>query len=494
MKAVRIHSYGSPDVMQVEDVETPHPQQGQVLIRVYAASVNPVDYKMRSGEIRAPGARMPMTLGRDISGVVQEAGTGVTDIRAGDEVMALLDADHGGYAEFVTVNAEDIARKPASLDHMHAAAVPLAAITAWQGLFDHGALKQGERVLIHGASGGVGHFAVQFARNRGAYVIATARGEDRSLVTDLGADEVIDYQTERFEERVHDVDLVLDLVAGPTQEKSWACLKTGGRLVSALQAPSKAEASRRNAIGVLFRAQPSRRTLQEISNLIDSGEVRVVMQQSLPLSEAWQAHEMLEHGHVRGKLVLDVAGIANTVNQYSFPQGFRVLYTRAVQAYAGGNGSATSVFTPEELAWLAGHGLTAQALYDYAEDEVKYQEPGIDIALGIEATRRNYFFIEQGGRKSGHTIRTEDLPAKTAELAGVARLPRIIAKAQAKLRGELPSDLMYGCGGDRKFLKSHDVPPDEFLSLVWQYKGDGEQIAAWLRRQAAVPGRARNRA
>ena len=309
MKAVRIHDFGGADVLHLENVPVPHPGSGEVLIKVLAASVNPVDYKMRSGQFKPPGMTMPATLGRDISGVIESVGRNVVEVKPGDEVFALLDRDHGGYAEYVIAKSNSVAPKPESIDFVHAAAVPLAAITAWQGLFDHGKLKAGERVLIHGAAGGVGHFAVQFAKNRGAYVIVTAGAEDRDLLRTLGADEVIDYRNERFEDRVRDVDLVLDLVAGDTQKRSWKTLKKGGRMVSTLQAPSLTEGALRQAKGESFMAQPSREQLKEIGRLIDDGKVRVVVQQTLPLEEVRRAHEFMEHQHVSGKLVLEVATV-----------------------------------------------------------------------------------------------------------------------------------------------------------------------------------------
>jgi NADPH:quinone reductase-like Zn-dependent oxidoreductase len=308
MKAVRIHSFGSVEVLQLDEIPTPQPGPGEVLVKVQAASVNPVDCKTRSGEFRPVGLMMPLTLGRDISGVVEQVGSDVSDVKVGDEVYALLDGDHGGYAEYVIAKTSDIAPKPTRIDHIHAAAVPLAATTAWQGLFDHGNLKAGERVLIHGAAGGVGHFAVQFAKDRGAYVIATARTEDRDLLRNLGADEIIDYKRERFEEHVHNIDLVLDLVAGETQQRSWNCLKPGGRIVSTLQPPSKVEAARHRAKGEAFLAEPNRDELTQISRLIDDGKVRVFVQQLLPLNEVRRAHDHIEHEHVRGKVVLAVAG------------------------------------------------------------------------------------------------------------------------------------------------------------------------------------------
>lgn len=314
MKAVRIHSFGSADVLQLENVPKPQPRPGEMLIKVQAASVNPVDYKMRTGEFKPIGMRMPLTLGRDISGVVEQIGSDVSEVYPGDEVYALLDRDHGGYAEFVVTRWESVAPKPASLDHIHAAAVPLAATTAWQGLFDHGKLQAGERVLIHGAAGGVGHFAVQFARHCGAYVIATARGDDRPMVYALGADEVIDYESERFEDSARHIDLVLDLVAGETQRRSWKALRPGGRIISTLQPPSPVEAARHHATGEVFMAKPDREKLAEIGRLIDEGKIQVLVQQALSLEDVRRAHEHLEQHHVRGKVVLAVGDASQAFN------------------------------------------------------------------------------------------------------------------------------------------------------------------------------------
>lgn len=306
MKAVRMYTFGGPDVLKIEDVAVPAPGPGEILIQVEAASVNPVDYKIRSGEFKPAGLDVPLTLGRDVSGVVVQLGRDVPEFSSGDEVYALLDRERGSYAEYVVAKAQHVARKPAKLDHLHAAAVPLAAMTAWQGLFDHGHLAAGERVLIHGAAGGVGHFAVQFAKDRGAHVIATARAEDRDLLLKWGADEVIDYQHERFEDKVRDVDLVLDLVAGETQQRSWSTLKEGGRLVSTLQPPSQTEAARRHAKAEVFMVEPNRDELATIGRLIDEGKVSVFLQQTFPIVEVRRAHDHMEHEHVRGKVVLAI--------------------------------------------------------------------------------------------------------------------------------------------------------------------------------------------
>jgi NADPH:quinone reductase-like Zn-dependent oxidoreductase len=214
--------------------------------------------------------------------------------------------DRGSYAEYVLVRPNEAAPKPAPLSHIEAAAVPLAALTAWQGLFDHGHLEAGQTVLIHGGSGGVGHFAIQFAKVKGATVFTTVSAQNLDFVGELGADCGINYEAQRFEEIARDVDLVLDLVGGETRERSWSVLKPAGVLVSALGEPSREEAMRHRALGVGYRAQPNAGQLAEIGRLIDQGKVRPVVMASYPLAEARQAHERLERGHVRGKIVLVV--------------------------------------------------------------------------------------------------------------------------------------------------------------------------------------------
>jgi NADPH:quinone reductase-like Zn-dependent oxidoreductase len=306
MKAVRIHQFGGPEVLRIEAQPRPEALPGEVLVRVEAASVNPVDYKMRNGGY-VPKSALPLTLGRDVAGVVEATASEGGRFKVGDAVYAMLARDRGGYVEFVAVKAADCARKPAKLDFIQAAAVPLAALTAWQGLFDYGHLAAGQRVLIHGASGGVGHFAVQFAKARGATVFATCSGEDVDFVRGLGADEVIDYRAERFEDRARDIDLVYDLVAGETQDRSWAVLKDGGAMVSTLKEPDGAKAGAKHAHAAHYMAQPNGAQLAEIAKLIDDGKVVPTIAAVFPLEEAAQAEKQLEDEHVRGKIVLDVA-------------------------------------------------------------------------------------------------------------------------------------------------------------------------------------------
>jgi NADPH:quinone reductase-like Zn-dependent oxidoreductase len=308
MKAACIQSFGGPEALQIQKVERPEPAADEVLIKVRAASVNPIDYKIRSGHYPPVKEQdLPRVLGRDVAGVVIERGQDVTEFHEGDDVFAMLDRGTGGYAEYVTVKAELCAPKPATLDYAEAAAVPLAAITAWQGLFDHGHLESGQRVLIHGGAGGVGHFAIQLAKARGAHVSTTVSGQDKEFVRALGADQVIDYKTERFEELVSDVDLVFDLVAGETQERSWKVLKDGGTMVSTLGKPSESEAQAHHAHATNYVAQPDATELRAIGDLIDDGKVRPIVEATYPLEEAGAAQRVLEREHVPGKVVLEIS-------------------------------------------------------------------------------------------------------------------------------------------------------------------------------------------
>ena len=304
MKAVRIHRFGGPEVLQVDDIATPEPSDGKLLIRVSAASVNPVDYKIRQGGYpKVSDKDLPVTLGRDVAGVVETPGG---DFAAGDEVYAHLDWADGGYAEFALCAPEGVAAKPSSIGMVEAAAVPLAATTAWQGLFEHGVLQAGERVLIHGASGGVGAFAVQFAHIAGAEVIATASADEIDRVHRLGADRVIDHKAEKFEDQVHDVDLVFDLVGKDTQERSFQTLRRGGRLISTVQEPDAAKAAEAGVAARRYMATPNGGELAHFARLIDGGQVSVTVARVFDLEQASDAHRFLEEDHPHGKVVLKV--------------------------------------------------------------------------------------------------------------------------------------------------------------------------------------------
>ncbi len=309
MKAVRIHSYGDPEVLQFEDAPRPDPGPAEVLIRVHAAAVNPIDWKIRAG-YRKEALRhsLPLILGWDLSGVVEAAGSGVTGFKPGDAVYSRPDiARNGAYAEYITVNEAEVAFKPTSIDHYHAASIPLAGLTAWQVLFDAAGLSAGQKILIHGAAGSVGGFAVQFAKWKGAYAIGTASGVNESFVRGLGADEVIDYQKTRFEDVVHDVDVVFDTIGGDTQQRSWQVLTKGGILVSIAAPPSAETATVHGVRQAFVFMQPNASQLAQLATLVDSGKLKTVVGIVLPLADARHAHELGQAGNTRGKIVLRTA-------------------------------------------------------------------------------------------------------------------------------------------------------------------------------------------
>jgi NADPH:quinone reductase-like Zn-dependent oxidoreductase len=309
MKAIRIHAFGGEDALQLEELPLPAPGDGEMLVRIHAASVNPVDAKIRAGSYPAVKEdQLPYTLGRDLSGTIEKLGPGTKGFRRGDAVFAYIAIERGAYAEFAIVKPGEAAARPSSLDHVAAAALPLAGITAWQGLFDHGKLRTGQRVLIHGGAGGVGHLAVQFAKAHGAWVATTVSAKDVDFARELGADLVIDYKAERFENKVQDLDLVFDLIAGETQERSWKLLKKGGILVSTLQRPSEEKARQFGVQGTRYTAAPHGGQLAEIARLVDEGKVQPHVEKTFALAEAREAQHFLENEHVRGKLVLEVTG------------------------------------------------------------------------------------------------------------------------------------------------------------------------------------------
>ncbi len=267
-----------------------------------------MDWKIREGYLKGRvDHSLPLVLGWDLSGVVEATGPGVTRLKAGDEVYSRPDITRdGAYAEYIVVRETEVALKTKSIDHIQAAAIPLAALTAWQSLFDAAGLSAGQTVLIHAAAGGVGSFAVQLTNWKGAHVIGTASKRNQDFVRNLGADETIDYQTTRFEDLVHDVDVVFDTIGGDTQKRSWKVLKQGGILVSIVGPPSAETAAAHGVRQVPVFVQPNATQLAEIANLVDSGKLRSVVETVLPLSEARRAHELSQAGHTRGKIVLRV--------------------------------------------------------------------------------------------------------------------------------------------------------------------------------------------
>jgi NADPH:quinone reductase-like Zn-dependent oxidoreductase len=299
MRAVLIHETGGPEVLSLEEVDRPEPGGGEVLIKVRAASVNPIDWKLRSGVGPRP---LPALLGNDVSGTVELSRA--SGFAEGDEVFGI--AASGAYAEFASATANAIAIKPAGIGHEQAAGIPVAGMTAWQALFDRGGLERGQTALIAGAAGGVGHFAVQFAKHAGARVIGTGSSRNRDFVLDLGADEYIDYTQQVVAEAASGVDVVFDTVGGATTEPLLATLRPGGVLVTIAGAPPEETARGRGVRAELLVMSPSSEQLARIAELVASGEVRVEIAATFPLSDVRKAHVLSEEGHTRGKIILTV--------------------------------------------------------------------------------------------------------------------------------------------------------------------------------------------
>ncbi len=308
MKAIRIHEFGGPDVLKYEEAPRPVPAADEVLIKVYASGVNPVDYKMRKGLAQSVfPIDLPFIPGWDVSGEIEEVGSDILTFKKGDEVYGRPDVTRNGtYAEYVAVKADEVNFKPQSLDHDKAAAVPLAGLTAWQGLFDYGKLKEGQKVLIHAAAGGVGSFAVQLAKWKGARVIGTTSEKNIDFIFDLGADGAIDYNHQNFENKITGVDLVFDLVGGDTQKRSLKVIKKGGRLITTVQPQYKEEAKAKGIHLEVFMTKSLPEELQQLANLIDSGKIKPVVTQKFALKDAAAAQIEMEEGHTRGKIVLTV--------------------------------------------------------------------------------------------------------------------------------------------------------------------------------------------
>ena len=308
MKAIRIHTYGGSEALVYEDAPRPEITDDEVLIKVHAAAVNPSDWKVRAGYFQTMVALpLPLTLGFDLSGVVTAIGKDVTSVAVGDAVYGNSNLmRQGAYAEYAALSVTEVARKPTTIDHVAAAAVPAAGLTAWQALEASG-LQAGQTILIHGAAGGVGTFAVQFALAKGARVLGTASANNAAFLHELGVAEVIDYTATRFEDVARDVDVVLDTIGGEVLERSWAVLRPGGTLVTIAGQVDPAAAEARGVRGIFVMTAPNAGAqLTEIAALIDAGSVQPVVSTILPLAEARAAHEFSESGHTRGKIVLRV--------------------------------------------------------------------------------------------------------------------------------------------------------------------------------------------
>ena len=304
MQAVVINAYGTNDVVQSVEVERPEPKTDEVLVKVQAAGVNPVDWKIRGGMGQRLGLALPIMLGGEIAGTIEKVGAEVRNFQEGDAVYGIIKS--GGFAEYAVAKPGEVAPKPASLDFVNTAAVPLGALTAWQAIFDLANLDGGQRILITGASGGVGSLAVQLAKAKGAHVIGTASARNAEFVRELGADEFVDYTEQPFEEAVKDVDVVFDTVGGDTFGRAFQTLKKGGFLVTSVAFPAD-EAQRFGVSAARVQCKPDAEQLAAIRGLVDAGKVKAHVATVLPLAEVKQAFQLSESGRTRGKIVLQIA-------------------------------------------------------------------------------------------------------------------------------------------------------------------------------------------
>ena len=304
MKAVIIDEYGDNDVVRYTDVDRPKPQAGEVLVKVHASGVNPVDWKIRAGAGQRMGMALPIRLGGEIAGIIERLGEGVDGWKEGDAVYGIIKS--GGFAEYALAKAADMSRKPANLDFIRAAAVPLGALTAWQAMFDVAKLGGGQRLLVTSGSGGVGSLAVQLAKARGAHVTAMASGRNEDYVRSLGVDEFIDYTKQPFEQVARDMDVVFDTVGGDTFQRAFHALKKGGFLVTSVAFP-KDEGQRHGVGAGRVQCKPDAGQLASISDLVEAGNLEAHVATVLPLAEVKQALELSESGRTRGKIVLQIA-------------------------------------------------------------------------------------------------------------------------------------------------------------------------------------------
>jgi NADPH:quinone reductase-like Zn-dependent oxidoreductase len=304
MKAVVIDEYGSNDVVRCTDIDTPEPKAGEVLIKVAAAGVNPIDWKIRSGAGQRMGMTLPIHLGGEISGMVAAVGQGVESLSLGDAIYGIIPS--GAFAEYAVAKAADLARKPANLDFIHAAAVPLGGLTAWQAMFDIAGLASGQRLLITNASGGVGSLAVQMAKAKGVHVTAIASKRNEEFVRSLGPDDFIDYTTEPFERAASDMDVVFDTVGGDTFERAFLTVKKGGFVVTSVAFPT--DEAQRHGVGVArVQCKPDAEELARMRAMVEDGKLVAHIARVLPLAQIKEALALSELGHTRGKIVLQIA-------------------------------------------------------------------------------------------------------------------------------------------------------------------------------------------
>ena len=307
IRAIVIHAYGGPEVMKLENVARPQPAEDEVLIRVVAASVNPVDVAIRKGYLAELVGNFPIILGMDAAGIVEKVGNKVTKYKAGDPVFAFLTLkDEGGYAEFVTAKEDELAPKPGTISFAQAAGAGAAGATAWEALIDTANLRAGQTVLVHGGSGGVGHLAIQIAKAKGAKVLATASTANHEFLRQMGADVAIDYTRTKFEDVAKDVDVVLDTVGRDTLERSYGVVKKGGIIVSIVDEPNPQTLEAHGIRGVTLRCTPKAGVLEELSKLMEAKKLTPVISQTFPMTQVVQAHDKIATRHTRGKIVLNI--------------------------------------------------------------------------------------------------------------------------------------------------------------------------------------------
>jgi NADPH:quinone reductase-like Zn-dependent oxidoreductase len=306
MKAVVVNEYGGPEVLKYQDAPRPEPKDDEILVRVVAAAVNPVDSYVRQGKFKGAGA-LPVIIGYDVAGTVEKTGANAKKFKQGDAVYCYLSVMRGGgYAEYAVAKESESALKPKNINFVEAAAVPLAATTAWQALIDSAKIKKGQTVLIHGGSGGVGSFAISIAKDHGAKVIATASTAHQTLLKQLGVDQAIDYTTTKFEDVVKDVDVVLNCVRADALARSYGVVKKGGTIVSITDEPDQAECAKRNVTCSRMGAHPDAKVLEELTKLIEARKMTPIVSQTFPLADANKAHQQIETHHTLGKIVLKV--------------------------------------------------------------------------------------------------------------------------------------------------------------------------------------------
>lgn len=310
MKAIVAHEYGGPEVLKLEDVPVPTPKDDEMLIKVFAAGVNSFDGTLRSGKYAkgSKGTQLPWHPGYDIAGVVEKVGSKITKFKVGDAAYAMINIlNGGGYAEYALAKETDAALKPTTIGFVEAAGAPSVALTSWQAIADKANVQSGQTVLIHGASGGIGLFAIPIAKIRGAKVFATASTANQDFLKELGADVAIDYKTQKFEEIAKDVDVVIDAVGGETLRRSYPIVKKGGMIVSLSDNVDQAQLGKYGIRGTSIAVKNNGDELAQIAKLIDQGKIKVVVSETFPLADASKAQAKADLGHTRGKIVLKVA-------------------------------------------------------------------------------------------------------------------------------------------------------------------------------------------